>query len=153
MWLKTFWVVVVLSALGGCTSKMKTATIEDLYTREVKFPDGAVYKAEAVSKPFDMSRGLMFRDSLAADRGMLFVNGEPGKYPIRTYNNRIPLDAIWLDQNKLIIEIVPNIAPCKAASANECPRYGGTFRSLFLLEFNAGTAEKHKLKPGDRLNF
>jgi uncharacterized protein len=150
---KTFWVLLVLCAGTGCVDSQKTATVEDLYSRVVRMPDGAKYRAEVVTKPFDMSRGLMFRDSLAADRGMLFIYGSAGRYPVWAYQNRIPLDVIWMDQNRLITEIVANQQPCKAESANKCPQSGGTFRSLFVLELNAGIAAKHNLKPGDRLDF
>ncbi|HEU0124433.1 MAG TPA: DUF192 domain-containing protein [Bryobacteraceae bacterium] len=154
MWLKTFWVYLVLFLLAGCTSGRKTATLDDLYTREVRFPDGAIYRAEVATKPYDMTRGLMFRESLAADRGMLFIYGSVGEgYKVWTYNNRFPVDAIWLDQNRLITEIVPAIAPCKSESANGCPFFGGSTRSLYVLELNAGVAAKHNLKPGDRLSF
>ncbi|MBI2686940.1 MAG: DUF192 domain-containing protein [Acidobacteria bacterium] len=153
MWLKTFWVLLVVTALTACVDQQKTATMEDLYTREVRMPDGVRYRAEVASKPFDMSRGLMFRDSLAGDRAMLFVYGQAGRYPIWTYQNRIALDVIWLDQNRIINEIIPGLQPCKTDSANKCPQYGGAFRSLYVLETNAGVAAKHKLKPGDRLDF
>lgn len=116
-------------------------------------PDGTRYRAEVVTSKFDMSRGMMFRDSLAPDRGMLFIHGEPGKFPYWLYQVRLPLDLIWMDQNRLITEIVPNAEPCKSESAAKCPQFGGNRRSLFILELNAGTAAKHNLKPGDRLDF
>lgn len=145
--------LVVLSLLAGCVDQNKTATLEDFYTREVKLPDGARFRAEVVTSKFDMSRGMMFRDSLAPDRGMLFIHGEPGKYPYWMYQVRIPLDLIWMDQNRLVTEIVPNVEPCKSESAVKCPQIGGNRRALFVLELNAGMAGKHKLKLGDRLDF
>jgi uncharacterized protein len=150
---QTYWVVLVLSLLTGCVGGEKTATLEDLYTREVKLPDGARFRAEVVTKKFDMSRGMMFRDSLAPDRGMLFVHGEPGLYSYWMYQVRIPLDLIWLDQNRLVSEIASNVQPCKSESAVQCPKVGGNRRALYVLELNAGMAEKHKLKLGDRLDF
>jgi len=153
MWSQTNWALVVLCILTGCGDGSKTATLEDLYTREVKLPDGARFRAEVVTKKFDMTRGMMFRDSLAPDRGMLFVHGEPGLYDYWMYQVRIPLDLIWMDQNRLISEIVTNVPPCKSESASQCPKVGGNKRALYVLELNAGMAEKHKLKPGDRLDF
>jgi uncharacterized membrane protein (UPF0127 family) len=150
---QTYWVLVVVSFLAGCTGDQKTATLDDLYTREIKLPDGARFRAEVVTKKFDMTRGMMFRDSLAPDRGMLFIHGEPGRYPYWIYQVRIPLDLIWLDHNRLVTEIVPNAPPCQSESASKCPQYGGNTRAVFVLELNAGLAAKHKLKPGDRLDF
>jgi len=154
MRLQTKWVLLVAALLAGCgDDPKKTATRDDLYARVVKMPDGTKYRAEVVTSKFDMSRGMMFRDSLAADRGMLFIHGEPGLFPYWTYQVRIPLDMIWLDQNRLITEIVPNAEPCKMDSASKCPHFGGNKRSLYILELNAGAAAKHNLKPGDRLDF
>lgn len=153
MRLQTKWVLVVLVLLAGCSGQSRTATREDLYTREVRLPDGTKFRAEVVTSKFDMSRGMMFRDSLAPDRGMLFIHGEPGLFPYWMYQVRIPLDLIWMDQNRLISEIVPNAEPCKSESALKCPQYGGHRRALFILELNAGMAAKHKLKLGDRLDF
>ncbi|MBL8239274.1 MAG: DUF192 domain-containing protein [Bryobacterales bacterium] len=150
---QTYWVLVVLTLLAGCVNQNKTATLEDLYTRDVKLPDGSKFRAEVVTSKFDMSRGMMFRDKLDSDRGMLFIHGEPGLFPYWMYQVRIPLDLIWMDQNRLITQIVPNAEPCKSESAAKCPQYGGSRRSLFVLELNAGMAEKHKLKLGDRLDF
>jgi uncharacterized protein len=150
---QTFSAFLVLALLPSCADTRKTASHDDLYSRVVRMPDGTRYTAEAVSKPFDMSRGLMFRDSLPPDRGMLFIYGADGLYPAWTYQNRFPVDIIWLDLNRLVTEIVPNAEPCKSASASKCPSLGGTKRSLYVLELNAGLAAKHKLKPGDRIDF
>jgi uncharacterized protein len=152
MRLQTFSVLVV-AALLSCCGEQKTATLEDLYTREVRLPDGTRITAEVVTKPFDMSRGMMFRDSLAADRGMLFIHGEPGEFAYWMYQVRIPLDIIWMDANHIITEISADTPPCKSTSSRECPNYGGKVRSLYVLELQAGMAAKHNLKPGDKLSF
>lgn len=144
--------LAVAAILSGC-GEQKTATLDDLYTREVKLPDGTLITAEVVTKVFDMSRGMMFRDSLAADRGMLFIHGQPGEYPYWMYQVRIPLDIIWMDSNRIITEIAAETPPCKSTSSRECPNYGGRFKSLYVLELQAGMAAKHRLKPGDRLTF
>jgi hypothetical protein len=47
-------------------------------TREVRLPDGAKILTEIKATNEDRAQGMMFRDSLAADRGMLFVHERPG---------------------------------------------------------------------------
>lgn len=152
MRLQTYLVFLVLATAAGCSGPKK-ATLDDLYSRPVRMPDGTVYTAEVVTKAFDMTRGLMFRDKLEADRGMLFVYNAAGNYPVWTYQTRIAIDTIWMDPNRLITEIVPNIEPCKSESARQCPQYGGKTRAMYVLEVNAGVAARHNLKPGDRLHF
>ena len=151
MRIQTFLAGVVL-LLAGCAKEDQAATMEDLTTREIKFPDGAKIRAEMLYKPFDMARGMMFRDSLGADRGMLFINKTAGVHKSWMYNVRIPLDIIYIDNNLHISEIVANAPPCTAAKASLCPSYGSA-RSQFMLEVNAGFAAKHNLKVGDRLDF
>ncbi|MBM3765800.1 MAG: DUF192 domain-containing protein [Acidobacteria bacterium] len=152
MRIQTFLAGAVFLLLAGCAKEEQAATMEDLTTREVKFPNGTKIRAEVLYKPFDMARGMMFRDSLAADRGMLFINKTAGVHKSWMYNLRIPLDIIYIDQNLHIAEIVANAPPCKAEKASQCPSYG-TARSQFMLEVNAGFAAKHNLKIGDRLDF
>ena len=154
MRLRTFSAFLVCALFASCGNEgEKTATLEDLYARKVKLPDGTVYTAEVVTTKFDMTRGMMFRDKLPADRGMLFVHGGLGKYPYWTYQVRIPLDIIWLNQNKLITEISANTPFCAESSSQKCPNYGGNKMSLYVLELNAGQAALHKLNLGDRIDF
>lgn len=131
----------------------KPVTLDDYHSTPITLPDGTKIMAETMRRPEDMMRGMMFRDSLAPDRGMLFVHGEPGPYAYWMYQVRIPLDILWLDQQRRIVEISPNTPPCKSSSARECPSYGGREKALFVLELNAGMVEKHKLRVGDQLKF
>ena len=98
-------------------------------------------------------RGMMFRDSLAEDRGMLFFHGGSGRYAYWMYQTRIPLDIVWLDNNQRIVEMSPNTPPCPSKSAKECPSYGGNADATVVLEAAAGSIEKHGLQVGQRLRF
>ena len=119
----------------------------------IAIPGGAVIQAELANTPQKRAEGLMYRTYLAPDRGMLFTFSQAEAWVFWMKNTKIPLDLIWMDQNRLITEIVPNAQPCKSDSAATCPKFGGNRRSVFVLELNAGMAAKHGLKPGDRLDF
>lgn len=99
-----------------------------------------------------MMRGMMFRDSIAPDRGMLFVHGSPGKYPYWMYQVRIPLDIIWMDLSHRIVEISADTPPCKTQAA-ACPHYGGNEEAVFVLELGGGMAARYGLRVGDNLAF
>ena len=103
--------------------------------------------------PRDMARGMMFRESLAPDRGMLFVYAKMDKYSHWMYQVKIPLDMIWLDKEHRIVEIVANIPPCTSKSAKECPPVGGHTDSITVLELAAGMSEKYGLKNGQILEY
>ena len=118
----------------------------------VKLPGGQQIQVEVVYKQADMARGMMFRDHLAPDRGMLFLHAEPGKYPYWMYNCKIALDILWLDQSRRIAEISANTPPCPGP-ASQCPQYGGNVPAQFVLELAAGMAERYGLKLGDEIRF
>src|SRR5262245_11301789 len=58
-------------------------------------------------------RGLQGRLGLAADNGMLFVFPQEDTYNFWMKDTLIPLDMIWLNQNKQIVDIKSNVPPCQ----------------------------------------
>jgi uncharacterized protein len=131
---------------GGSTA------VDDLNSRVVTLPGGQKVKAEVMIHPGDMGRGMMFRDSLAPDRGMLFLHRQSGRHTYWMYQVKIPLDIIWLDENRRIVEISANTPPCEKG-ANECPHYGGKADSRYVLELAGGMARKFGLQEGHQLKF
>jgi hypothetical protein len=148
--MRCFALVVVLAVLSACGDK--PATMEDLNTRDVTLPGGQVIQAESMVDATDMLRGMMFRTSLAPDRGMLFLHRGPGLYSYWMYKTLIPLDIIWMDSSKQIVEIVPNAQPCKSA-ASQCPKYGGHELAQYVLELGGGMAQKYNLRVGESITF
>jgi uncharacterized membrane protein (UPF0127 family) len=144
--------IAILPFLCACGEK--PTNLQDLTATEITLPGGNKVMAESMRARVDMVRGLMFRDSLAADRGMLFFHGVDNKYPYFTYQYKIPVDIIWLDHDERVVEIVPNVQPCPAGTlASECPAYGGHEKARYVLQVNAGFAAKNGLHLGERLDF
>lgn len=146
-WLTLFLVLFTVSC-----GESPSEDPDVLHTTVVRLPDGREIRAEVVTAAADMMRGLMFRDSLGPDRGMLFVYGKPGTYQFWMYQVRIPLDIIWMDRNHKIVEIAANVPPCRTP-ASECPQYGGHTEAQYILELAGGVAAKHGLRAGDTLAF
>ncbi len=142
--------IIALIAAAGCSRE--ATVVDERNTRTVILPGGQKIRVEVMTHPTDMMRGMMFRDSLAPDRGMLFIHGSPGNYPYWMYQVRIPLDIIWLDEKRRIVEIHANAPPC-LKKASECPNYGGNQRALFVLELAGGMAARYGLRVGDVLTF
>ncbi len=141
---------LVLLILSGCGSEANS--VDDFNTTKVTLPDGSVIRAEVMRKDADMMRGMMFRDALPEDRGMLFIHGSPGKYQYYMYQVKIPLDIIWMDTRKNVVEIAENVPPCKT-NASQCPKYGGTKDAVVVLELGGGAAKKHGVQVGSRIDF
>ena len=109
-------------------------------------------QAEVALTQQDLTRGLMFRESLPMDRGMLFVFPQAGKFNFWMYQCKIPLDILWLDSRRRIVEMSADTPPCRKA-ASDCPHYGGNETSQYVLELAGGAAAKYGLKKGDELSF
>jgi len=140
--------VGLLVALVACSGEEPLAAGE----RWVAFPGGRKIRAEVLTRPEDMQRGMMFRNSLAPDRGMLFVHDAPGRYAYWMFQCLIPLDIIWMDANRRIVEISPDTPPCRT-EAGSCPNYGGHRDSLYVLELGGGMARRYGLKLGHTIAF
>lgn len=99
----------------------------------------------------DQSRamGLMFRDTLADDRGMFFIFRREDPRSFWMMNTRIPLDIIYLDPELRVVSIAENARPCRRAP---CPSYPSRGPAQFVLEVNAGQAAALGLSSGDRLS-
>jgi uncharacterized protein len=108
-------------------------------------------RVETMYKNIDLLRGLMYRTSLAPDHGMMFFYPRPDHYQTVMFNVLIPLDIIWMDSHRDIIDITANAPPCKI-QASKCPKYGGKL-SLFALEIGGGMAAKYGLQVGQRIQW
>lgn len=145
-----FLLPILLLAMAGCGTRATTE--EEFGTRLVTLPNGRQIRAEVETTSEEMARGMMFRESLAADHGMLFFHVKPDLYRYWMFQCKIPLDIIWMDSERRIVEISANTPPCQKP-ASECPSYGGTKTSQFVLEMKAGEAARNRLKTGDTLTF
>ena len=122
-------------------------------TVPVTLPDGGVVYAEVVTTPQQQAQGLMFRPELPPDRGMLFLFTEMAPRPFWMYQTVIPLDMIWLDRERRIVEIAADVPPCPSKEPESCPNYGGNTRSMYVLELAAGQAAARGLKVGGQIAF
>jgi uncharacterized protein len=135
---------------AGCGSSNIT---EELDLSKVTFPNGVKINAETMRSEAERMRGLMFRESLPSGRGMLFIHPKENNFHYWMYQTKIPLDLIWMDHDRRIVEMSLDTPPCRSSSAKECPNYGGNYKSKYVLEVNAGIARKNGLKTGDVLDY
>jgi hypothetical protein len=69
------------------------------------------------------------------------------------YQVRIPLDIIWMDHQRRIVEISANTPACTSKSSHDCPSYGGHEKARYVLELAGGGAALYNLRVGDVLSF
>ena len=144
---------VVLAMLGCMKSAPPAANREPQTANSgprVVFPDNAVIQIELATDDATREQGLMYRDQLASDQGMLFFFATSGNYPFWMKKTLIPLDMIWLDENRRIVAIKHNVPPCKA---DPCPSYDPNAIGKYVLEVASGVAARHALANGQTLRF
>ena len=118
----------------------------------IQTPNGSTIFAEIADTPEKRSRGLMFRTSMAPDRGMLFIFSEPGKLTFWMKNTKMKLDMLWLDKKGTIVHIEHEVPICERRD-NLCPRYRSTIQASYVLELKDGQTKKLKLQKGNRLTI
>lgn len=118
----------------------------------IRTPQGVTIHAELADTPFKRAQGLMFRDSLPDDRGMLFIFGEAQPWTFWMKNTKLPLDIIWLNEQKKIVHIEANVPICTLVG-NACPQYQSNEPAMYVLELRGGRAAALKLARGMALQF
>src|SRR5688500_9478780 len=86
----------------------------------VVLPDGFMVGVELAADPETRARGLMHRPLLAPDRGMLFLFPSSEIQSFWMKDTLIPLDMIWIDEDRRIVDIMSDVPPCRA---DPCPSY------------------------------
>jgi uncharacterized protein len=133
------------TAQTGSSSQPQTPAMPKVH---LSAPQGdVVVEVEIVSTPAQIERGLMFREHLPPDQGMLFLMTEEKNWPFWMRNTLIPLDLIYIARDLTIAGIVENAEP-----RTEILREVGK-PSLFVLEVNGGFCAAHKIAAGAKVQF
>jgi len=110
--------------------------------------DALTINAELPTTSLEYERGLGGRDKLSPGSGMLFALETPGYYPFWMKNMLFPLDIIWMDEHKKIVDITYNLPP-DSFPRTVTPRSP----AQYILEVAAGTAHTNKINIGDTATF
>lgn len=107
----------------------------------------AVFQAEVADTPSERARGLMHREQMAAEHGMLFLFPEPDQLSFWMKNTLIPLDMIFIRADRTILGIVENAEPKTLTSRSV------RGDSQFVLEINGGLSRTLGLGPDQKVTF
>jgi uncharacterized protein len=118
----------------------------------IHLPGGVIIKAELADTIKKRAEGLMHREHLAKDRGMLFTFDQAQPWTFWMKNTKIPLDIIWMNDKKQIIHIARNVPICTRTD-DGCPQYQPNDPAMYVLEIGGGEAERLKLEKGSKLHF
>ena len=108
------------------------------------------FDVEIADSGNELARGLMFREKLDENKGMLFIFMQPANYTFWMKNMFIPLDIIWIDENKAIVHIEENVPICEQ---DPCQTYTPNKKALYVLEIKSGLVKKLGIKTGENVEF
>lgn len=111
---------------------------------------GETFRVEIADSPAKIRVGLMFRESMDADAGMLFVFRYAEDRGFWMRNCRFPLDMLFFDSERRLINFHTSAPPC---TADPCPTYASEAPARYVLELVGGTAERLGLARGDLIEF
>lgn len=102
------------------------------------------FTIEVADDQSERSAGLMFRETMDVDHGMLFVFPETRQVGFWMKNTPMPLDLLFVGEDGAVRDILPGEPFSEAMIAPSGP-------VRFVLELKRGTAAAAGIKPGDTL--
>lgn len=148
-------VAALAGLLAACGSSQETVPAEPSSTTApepatTELVDGAArieLTVELADTSAERSRGLSGRESLPADRGMLFVNDDDVTTSFHMEGTTIPLSLAFIAADGEIVALV-DMEPCKE---DPCPAYAPPGPYRFGLEVNQGAFERWGISTGGHL--
>lgn len=107
----------------------------------------ATIDIEIADSDYERTRGLMYRHALPENAGMLFVFDRAEVRSFWMRNTYIPLDIIFIDEQKRVVAIAKRTEPLSYAPISSIKK------ARFVVEVNAGFCEKHGISVGDRIAY
>lgn len=98
---------------------------------------------EIADTDYERELGLMNRNILATNHGMLFIQNTQYVQTYHMKNTRIPLDLVYIDRDKKIVSFSEDAKPMdETILSSQVP-------AQYVLEINAGLAQEWLLEVGD----
>jgi hypothetical protein len=145
-WLATrsamFAIIVVLS-LTACSPPALSDHLEIVTQTGIH----RVFSIELATKPADRERGLMYRQSIAADAGMLFDFENDQLVQMWMKNTYISLDMLFISRDGTVVNVAADAVPQSLAIISS----GGPVRAV--LEIKGGEAERQGITPGAKVVY
>ena len=104
-----------------------------------------VYIADS---PKERSKGLSGREELPENRGMLFVFDNDAKHSIWMKDMKFNIDAVWLDENKHVVDVNKNLVPSSYPK-----NYSPKTNARYILELPSGQVDARNIAIGTQLSF
>ncbi len=137
--MRFLFIIISIAICTACSAKGPSVEI-----------GGERFSVEIADTTDKQSLGLMFRDEMPADHGMLFIFPKEAPRSFWMKNTRIALDIMYFDKDLNMVSASLDTQPCRVS---RCPSYPSIAAAMYVLELNAGTAEKLAVGPGSRMTL
>ena len=135
--------LIALLPLTGCRNEPAAPVVASLPT--VRMPIGnGVFTLEVADDDAERQQGLMHRESMPPDRGMIFVFQREQPLGFWMKNTLIPLDILYLDSQGRVVTIATMKPLDETAVPSRVP-------ARYAVELTAGTARRVDVRVGDLL--
>ena len=135
-----FLIVLSLLVLSGCVNN---------YVEIDNGSDEIKIFTEIADEPEEWTKGLMFREFLGENEGMLFIFNDNKERTFWMKNTLIPLDIIFVS-DALDIANIAEAEPCKA---DPCELYASEMPAMYVLEVNQGFSRRNNINVGDKMRI
>ena len=142
--MKEIFVIFLLIFLVSCTKNL------DKNFEEISIDNGEELikiKVEIADDEQEQTQGLMFREKLNKNEGMLFVFENEQEQIFWMKNTLTPLDMVFIGENFEIVDI-KSAVPCKE---EPCEIYKSSKPAKYVLELNLNFTARNSVKTGDRI--
>lgn len=151
-------IVLSLIFLSSCKEENSQSEVKSVEVKFKKEGELTIKKADSDSlittleieiadDSYQTETGLMYRKSMAENRGMLFIFPDSDYRAFYMKNTQFPLDIIYFDESQRLVSIQKNAKPIDETSL---PSEGP---AKYVLEVNAGLTDQWQLEKGDRFEF
>ncbi len=145
-WLRAVHAIAIVLTAGLLAAQAQSISTFEKSPLSIETALGRVdFVVEVAKTSSERAQGLMFRQSMAADAGMLFDYRRPRPVAMWMKNTYLPLDMLFIASDGRIVTIAERAVP---RSLKAIPS-GQTVRAA--LELNGGTVARLGIRPGDRV--
>lgn len=136
-----FFILFLLIISSGCV---------DRKFEVIKINQKIELNVEVAKTNEELARGLMFRDKLDENNGMIFIFPDEKQRIFWMKNTKIPLDILFLFENGTINEIKRDVQPCYQ---DPCIVYPSKYPSKYVIEVNANYTIRKNISVGDQVKI
>ena len=140
------------AAASATAASARTAGTTTPSGPHVILPSGTAITVEVAATDQEKAQGLMFRESMPKDAGMVFPFDGLEIRPFWMKNCHFPLDMIYATKDGTIVDVLKNVPPC-APDPAPCVNVTPKAKADTVLEVNAGVADAEGAVPGVKLKW